>query len=73
MNVLEFIATMWGITCAAALISVAVTKGHVRRMRELELEHEDSDVRKGQQMVASAVTPPPPPRPPSRGSYEGRS
>ena len=36
MNVLEFIATMWGITCATALIQSAVTKSHVRQLRELE-------------------------------------
>lgn len=39
MNVLDFIAIMWGITCAAALISVAISKSHIRNMRELELEH----------------------------------
>jgi hypothetical protein len=40
VNVLEFIATMWGITCAAALIQSAVTKSHARQVRELELEHQ---------------------------------
>lgn len=44
MNVLEFIATMWGITCAAAVISVAVSKSHLRNMRELELEHDRDEV-----------------------------